>query len=174
MGGTDPEAEAESSMEEIEEIIEWWKEFGFEGVGRLVDGKAAMRHRRKKSKLTGSDVGISYEMDTTNPRSKNGADKGYDKEKERDREAEIGKEKERGLLVGKGSRQEGDQDSLPPSPMDDIANVVGLTLEGGKERVGVVERGDIVPMGFNLSHDLDDYLKWEAAQTVEGGVEVLE
>lgn len=167
MGGTDPEAEAEGNMEEIEEIIEWWKEFGFEGVGRLVDGKTAMRHRRKKSKLTSGDVGISYEMDG-GAGERNGRVKGMVIGKVKEREKE--KEGEREMLAEKGLKgviSKGDQDSLPPSPMDDIANVVGLTLEKGREGVGV-EDVEVVPMGFNLSHDLDDYLKWEAAQSAEG------
>ncbi|EPE30723.1 hypothetical protein GLAREA_03690 [Glarea lozoyensis ATCC 20868] len=45
--------------------------------------------------------------------------------------------------------------SLPPSPMFDLA-AAGETSKSGK-----VEEAR-VPMGFNLGHDLGDYLNWEA------------
>jgi hypothetical protein len=43
-------------------------------------------------------------------------------------------------------------ESLPPSPMLDIA------LPNIPNRAG----GEVIPMGFNLGHDLGDFLNWEA------------
>jgi len=125
MGGIEPD-EIEGNPEEIEEIVQWWEEFGFEGVGRLVDGVSAMKHKRKKSKVSSKDVGISYELDGTGV--------------ERNKEVVD-------VVMG--------DDSLPPSPMDDL-RVLETHFEGLPE---------VVPMGFNLSHDLDEYLNWESIQT---------
>lgn len=157
MGGTDPEAEIEGTIEEIEEIVEWWKEFGFEGAGRMVDGnKAAAAHRKKKSKLMNSaDKGISYELDGTSfsvPTNTGGAKK-------------TGRE-----MMGKERPEVG---SLPPSPMEDLAGLKDIEVEGLRLRRAGMGRLEslpdlVVPMGFNLSHDLDDYLRWsETARGVE-------
>lgn len=48
-------------------------------------------------------------------------------------------------------------DSLPPSPM------MPLVIDDG----GEVQ--EAVPMGYNLGHDLGDFLKWEAENTYAGG-----
>ena len=42
-------------------------------------------------------------------------------------------------------------DSLPQSPMLDL--VMTTAVDGSKE---------FVPMGYNLGHDLGDFLKWES------------
>jgi hypothetical protein len=49
--------------------------------------------------------------------------------------------------------------SLPQSPMMDM--VVSHDVEGNEY---------MVPMGFNLSHDLGDFLTWHAEHVSGGGV----
>ncbi len=46
-------------------------------------------------------------------------------------------------------------DSLPPSPMIDFGEMLNMEKEGGAAELPVV------PMGFNLGHDLGDFLNWE-------------
>lgn len=48
--------------------------------------------------------------------------------------------------------------SLPDSPMMDLVAIKGVD---GKE--------EFVPMGFNLGHDLGDFLKWESEHAYAGG-----
>ncbi|KAG9229891.1 hypothetical protein BJ875DRAFT_473659 [Amylocarpus encephaloides] len=52
-------------------------------------------------------------------------------------------------------QQENTPDSLPPSPMFD------LVMTHGDEGKRTVPK-EFVPMGFNLGHDLEDFLEWEA------------
>lgn len=49
-------------------------------------------------------------------------------------------------------------DSLPQSPMLDLVMTTGV--DGSK---------DFVPMGYNLGHDLGDFLKWESEHVVAPG-----
>jgi len=46
-------------------------------------------------------------------------------------------------------------DSRPPSPMIDFGEMLDVEKEGGGTEFPVV------PMGFNLGHDLGDFLNWE-------------
>ncbi|CCF43652.1 hypothetical protein CH063_13293 [Colletotrichum higginsianum] len=49
-------------------------------------------------------------------------------------------------------------ESLPPSPMMDLVMMKG---SDGKP--------EVVPMGYNLGHDLGDFLKWEAENVYAAG-----
>lgn len=61
-------------------------------------------------------------------------------------------------LLHPGKGRAGSRDSLPQSPMLDL--VVGRSVTG---------EDYIVPMGFNLGHDLGDFLKWESENTYAAG-----
>ncbi|WQF87332.1 hypothetical protein CDEST_12346 [Colletotrichum destructivum] len=50
-------------------------------------------------------------------------------------------------------------ESLPPSPMMDLVMMRGSDGEP-----------EVVPMGYNLGHDLGDFLKWEAENVYAAGV----
>jgi hypothetical protein len=58
----------------------------------------------------------------------------------------------------KRKRNQDGEASLPPSPMQSI----GPSALAGPE--------NFVPMGYNVDHDLSDYLKWKSGR-VEGTVE---
>lgn len=55
------------------------------------------------------------------------------------------------------------EDSLPPSPM------MPLVVHMGS---GEADIPDTVPMGYNLDHDLPDFLKWEAENVYASGFSV--
>ncbi|RBR13880.1 hypothetical protein FVER53590_00338 [Fusarium verticillioides] len=55
------------------------------------------------------------------------------------------------------------EDSLPPSPMMPLVVHMGA---------GEADIPDTVPMGYNLDHDLSDFLKWEAENVYASGFSV--
>ncbi|KAL8340092.1 hypothetical protein RB601_006289 [Gaeumannomyces tritici] len=61
-------------------------------------------------------------------------------------------------LLRPGKGRVGSRESLPQSPMLDL--VVGRSVTG---------EDYIVPMGFNLGHDLGDFLKWESENAYAAG-----
>ncbi|EMT61196.1 hypothetical protein FOC4_g10014245 [Fusarium odoratissimum] len=55
------------------------------------------------------------------------------------------------------------EDSLPPSPMMPLVVHMGA---------GEADIPDTVPMGYNLDHDLPDFLKWEAENVYASGFSI--
>jgi len=150
MGGEDVESSfkmMQDMEDEINDILEWWDSFGFsdknKGCGKIVREETKQRQPEKKV-LTR----LKREHIAELPAAMN-----------------IGKAKELGVSTPRSlgtieakprpeSGYESDY-SLPDSPMDEISPE--QTDNGGSA----------VLMGFNLGHDLPDFLKWEA-EHVEG------
>lgn len=62
-----------------------------------------------------------------------------------------------------GASPAGSEDSLPMSPMQDLVMIHGSGAGSRNSRGrGTVGEGYVVPMGYNLGHDLGDFLQWEA------------
>ena len=73
--------------------------------------------------------------------------------------------------MGLGTHNGGTRDireslaSMPQSPMLDLRLIGGDGHNPAADDVDV----DVVPMGYNLGHDLGDFLKWEAEHVYAGG-----
>ncbi|KAI0810368.1 hypothetical protein GGR55DRAFT_136168 [Xylaria sp. FL0064] len=166
--------------EDIADMAEWWDSWHFESTGELVtrDYEASS----PTSTLSGDEIpDLSYsELESDNPNSphlkgrdaqrKTGApglqlDLGFTKNKKRmsthflansqcDTNDTWGQDSEmKQSMVNRES-----VNSLPPSPMLDLRVI---RSESGDDL-------DVVPMGYNLGHDLGDFLKWEAEHAFAG------
>jgi hypothetical protein len=130
----------------LEDIVDWWNGFGFQGYGKME--RRAMRpgptpkHRTNQRR---SPIACPVPIRTLKPLPAL-------------REAMIGREQARmdtdttpsAGLAGTKQRRVSLAESLPPSPMLD------LVLPSPSQD------DEVIPMGFNLGHDLGDFLNWEA------------
>ncbi|KAI1360935.1 hypothetical protein F5Y08DRAFT_35127 [Xylaria arbuscula] len=168
--------------EEVADIAGWWDSWHFESTGELVTRE--YEAPSPTSTLSGDDeipdLAYGSEIDSDNQNSPHpkwqgaqrrlvGAppglqlDVGFTKEKkhissqymagnanddtrQRDSEQTL-------VSIDRQSLQ-----SLPPSPMLDLRVI---RSESGDDL-------DVVPMGYNLGHDLGDFLKWEAEHAFAG------
>jgi hypothetical protein len=132
---------------EVDEILQWWAEFGYQGWGRMVgDESLKVRGKRRDSlrRRKRDDIEqVSAEEARISPRPSEDLKKIVDTEKIVVAETSaIGSMDE---VQRKGSLA----DSLPPSPMLDF-----VVPDPSKDI-------EVIPMGFNLGHDLGDFLRWE-------------
>lgn len=148
----DADDEWEADEAELDDIMRWWNSFGFDGFGRLAqDAPKRMRVKDEKrlrgwrGNVVGSvvreelDAGLEESAESTGIETVE-----YDK-------AQEGLQLDTRAVRFEDSREarEGSK-SLPSSPM--------LDLDPG----GVRRDNDVpIPMGFNLGHDLGDFLNWE-------------
>ncbi|KAI1342862.1 hypothetical protein F5Y15DRAFT_412538 [Xylariaceae sp. FL0016] len=155
--------------EEVADLADWWESWNFNSPGGLV--KNSFEAPSPTSTTSGEDFSdVSYsEIENDNPYSPH-----HDWQDEK-RRAVFQAHKLPGLHVsldGRPPKKLGGIDSgekqlaanrsslasLPQSPMLDL-------------RVIRSEQGDdldVVPMGYNLGHDLGDFLKWEAEHAYAG------
>lgn len=135
---------------EADDILRWWTEFGYQGWGRIVGEEKSSAHKRGRQESSArrkkrEDIEhICVQEARGSPRHGEHLKSITDTEK---------------IFITKGNNPEGDgnevqrrsslAESLPPSPMLDL---VGAGL--GKDN-------EVIPMGFNLGHDLGDFLRWE-------------
>lgn len=155
--------------EDAEAICEWWDDWDFEGHGSLV----ACDHRSARASSSTASGGVDdgclyHDIGRDNPYNarhkwrslrRQAASEGrkldLDLRKCRRQSEKLynGGGIKQWSASGHASRllQRGSLASLPQSPMLDL-------------RVVTSANGDVdyVPMGFNLSHDLGDFLSWEA------------
>jgi hypothetical protein len=148
-------------QEELHDIREWWMEYGY-GIGSM-EKKLPKRERAKKkpnrgwSKTTAADQEkrfedrknreVFYEKILVEQSSQRGGEtsrNGFSSEK-------TIEERQLGTVPPIAVPRRGSSvESLPPSPMLDLV-IPSLS----KDR-------EVIPMGFNLGHDLGDFLRWEA------------
>lgn len=142
---TRDEEQWEKDEMELDELMEWWAGFGFTGWGKLVGGFRAdttekiFMCQKLKSHL---DFGAELpKPETQNISKANDVILTGEKMMLEDKSlgADVGK-----LVV---SRRPSIVESLPPSPMLDLSYLS-------------TAREEVVPMGFNLGHDLGDFLNW--------------
>ncbi|KAI0434968.1 hypothetical protein F5Y09DRAFT_156896 [Xylaria sp. FL1042] len=167
-------------QEDIADITEWWDSWHFESTGELVtrDYEASS----PTSTLSGDEIpDLSYsELESDNPNSphlkgrdpkrKTGApglqlDLGFTKDKKpmpthylthKRCDTNDTWRQDNEMKQSMVNRQS--VNSLPPSPMLDLRVI---RSESGDDL-------DVVPMGYNLGHDLGDFLKWEAEHAFAG------
>ena len=165
--------------EEVADIVDWWGSWHFESTGELVTRE--YEAPSPTSTLSGDEIpDLSYsEVDSDNQNSPHprwhgaqrriGApglqlDIGFTKEKKRMSSQYLAAD-----TNNNGPRQRDSEQtlvaidrqsiqSLPPSPMLDLRVI---RSESGDDL-------DVVPMGYNLGHDLGDFLKWEAEHAFAG------
>ena len=149
-------------QEELHDIREWWMGYGYEIGG--MEKELPKRERAKKkpnrgwSKTAAADQEkrsegrknreVSDEKILVEQSSQRGGGEtswnGFSSEK-------IIEERQLGIVPPIAVPRRGSSvESLPPSPMLDL---VIPSLSKDKE---------VIPMGFNLGHDLGDFLRWEA------------
>ncbi|KAI0837492.1 hypothetical protein F5Y06DRAFT_67194 [Hypoxylon sp. FL0890] len=157
--------------EEIEELVDWFDSWKFSRPGGLVTQQFEMPS--PTSTTSGEDYSdVSYtEIERDNPYSPHHR---WQQELRRKAAAES-RQLDRdmsGLEVDVSKMRPDDQDSngskeygsresyasLPQSPMLDLRVIRN---EEGDDM-------DVVPMGYNLGHDLGDFLKWEAEHAYAG------
>ncbi|KAI1132778.1 hypothetical protein F5Y10DRAFT_230755 [Nemania abortiva] len=162
--------------EEVADITEWWDSWHFESTGKLVTSD--YEAPSPTSTLSGDEIpDLSYsEIESDNPRSphhtlREAQRKSRASGLQLDLDLTKGKKHSRSHYFGDGRGNADDTwqrdsekeilnregaNSLPPSPMLDLR---------------VIRNGDdvdVVPMGYNLGHDLGDFLKWEAEHAYAG------
>jgi hypothetical protein len=146
--------EMEEKERELDSILEWWTGFGFQGFGRMVGDPRLMKNskldyrenaRLKRWKRRG-DVERSgiVEEPKEPPRPREDSERNIT-----DTEKIVADDDRGNMAVIDVQRKESLTGSLPPSPMLDL--VVPSQNQDN----------EVIPMGFNLGHDLGDFLKWE-------------
>jgi hypothetical protein len=160
----------EQETEDIEALRDWWDDWNFKSCGTLVrheeelpsptstlsgddsgdnlyseignDNPYSASHRWSCRKRQAAKKGRTLELDLTKRACRHGSDKLYNG-------GGIKKWSTSGLTDGLLGRES--LLSMPQSPMMDVQVVQS-------------DSGDVdyVPMGYNLSHDLGDFLTWEA------------
>ncbi|GAP88788.1 hypothetical protein SAMD00023353_1202210 [Rosellinia necatrix] len=158
-------------------IVEWWNSWNFEGTGKLITSEYVAAS--PTSTLSGDEIpDLSHsEIESDNNHSPY---RGMQEARRRTRAP--GLQLDLGFAEGKKhtpspyfSDARGNTDdiwrrdseekqvvenvnSLPPSPMLDLRVI---RSPNGDDL-------DVVPMGYNLGHDLGDFLKWEAEHAYAG------
>ncbi|KAB8304336.1 hypothetical protein EYC80_003746 [Monilinia laxa] len=176
--GASEESIWEADEAEVDNILDWWTGFGYTGIGRLV--KEAPTSRRKRGKSLHVSDPEKDKSPRKNKQARNrdnrattiglglgisGTFNGRPKTPEYRGELWVETIRNSALQVidqtqtqMSGARRDvvlkvnfpepkiddGDNDSLPPSPI----NLVKI-------------KDEYIPMGYNLGHDLGDFLNWE-------------
>lgn len=158
--------------EDVDDLREWFSEFGFAGCGRLDRGtqpgtpvtERGGSPASTRSSQSGRLLPIPVEKEFTTgfwSHARSGDEVGREASSRFDRARSVGLR--RWTVEGHPKRYEGmsidssrrpsvdSMASLPQSPMLDL--VVSKDSDGNEY---------VVPMGYNLSHDLGDYLNYEA------------
>ncbi|RAL68270.1 hypothetical protein DID88_008969 [Monilinia fructigena] len=176
--GASEESIWEADEAEVDSILDWWAGFGYAGIGRLVKEAPISRRKRGKS-LTVSNpgkdksprknqearnrdnrattIGLGLGISGTfNGRPKtpeyrgglwvetirNSAPQAIDQTQTQMSEAR--RDVMLKVNLPEPKIDDDDNDSLPPSPI----NLVKI-------------KDEYIPMGYNLGHDLGDFLNWE-------------
>lgn len=163
----DADDEWEADEAEIDDILGWWQSFGFDGFGRLAqDAPARMRvkdgkklsvvwHAESESdekmlvKLETGDGDIIQNPEDIGSGSGNGS--GDFADLSNCFELDTNTSTSAPLEIGIVKKPLKGHDSFPLSPMADF----------DPRDIGTGEDEVPIPMGFNLGHDLGDFLSWE-------------
>ncbi|TGO34653.1 hypothetical protein BHYA_0187g00010 [Botrytis hyacinthi] len=175
--GASEESIWEADEAEVDSIFDWWSGFGYPGIGRLVKEAPVSRRKRGKSlAATGAEKSPRKIKDGRDNRATTiGLGLGFDIPSEsssgrprtpeyqgglwvetiRDSAPQVVESVSGPTLVARRDValkvnvpepkiDDDDNDSLPPSPI----NLVKI-------------KDEYIPMGYNLGHDLGDFLNWE-------------
>jgi len=141
-------AELEEIELEVNDIMQWWAGFGYSGWGRMVgDESLTLKRRRRESfmrRKREEDIERAGALET---RVSHGHSE-YLKQIV-DTEKIVVADTSRSENGVEVERRRSVAESLPPSPMLDL-----VVPSPSKDN-------EVIPMGFNLGHDLGDFLRWE-------------
>ncbi|KAI0007608.1 hypothetical protein F4779DRAFT_496390 [Xylariaceae sp. FL0662B] len=149
--------------EDVEELINWWRSWNFDSAGGLITQE--IEAPSPTSTTSGeyySDVSYS-EIEKDNPYSPH-----HQWQQLRRKAAAEGREldldiseriDEYDMTPSKEFSNRESYASLPQSPMLDLQVIRSPDND---------DDVDFVPMGYNLGHDLGDFLKWEAEHAYAG------
>ncbi|KAF4841075.1 hypothetical protein CGCSCA4_v009643 [Colletotrichum siamense] len=158
-----------SEAEETADLVDWFEEFGFDHHGLLISSAAAAAALAGPASVSASTTASEY-----SPMSSVSTDinlpipvefehpSGFWNEGKFDASKFLTKgcNIRRWTMEGHPKRYNRESiESLPPSPMMDLVMVRGTDGEA-----------EVVPMGYNLGHDLGDFLRWEAEHVYATGV----
>jgi hypothetical protein len=141
--------EWDANEDEVDDILRWWEGYGFRGMEGILPAETPIESPVKERKVIWRKSVprrkplplLLNKMDLTGSEKISVAegDPGTDLLAVPELEGNTPRKKK----VSKSD------ESLPPSPMFDF---------GSADR----DREELIPMGFNLGHDLGDFLDWEA------------
>lgn len=147
-----------SEAEEIADLIDWFEDFGFDHHGQLVPPSGATSPAStaySPSSSVSTDINLPIPVEYEHP-------SGFWNEGHLNTSKFLtaGCGIRRWTMEGHPKRYNRESiESLPPSPMMDL--VMMRDSDGEPE---------VVPMGYNLGHDLGDFLRWEAENVYATGV----
>ncbi|TVY28334.1 hypothetical protein LHYA1_G003670 [Lachnellula hyalina] len=156
----DADDEWEADEAELDDIMNWWQSFGFYGIGRLAqDAPARMRVVKdsKKKSVWSTDfddkmlVNLEARDEDLDRSPDMGSGSGSADFEDVLNVFELDTDTSVSEIIGDvvNSPQKG-HESFPSSPMVDFDS---HDISTGDETP--------IPMGFNLGHDLGDFLSWE-------------
>jgi hypothetical protein len=161
--------------DELDDLCEWYAEFGFAGWGGLDRGTApaspvtvvegSCSPVSSRSSKSGRHLPIPVEQEFPNGfwNGRLGDEMGRDASSRFDRARSVGlrrwtveghPKRYHGGTMSIDSSRRPSVDSMASPPQSPMLDLVVSQDAGGNEY--------IVPMGYNLSHDLGDFLSWEA------------
>lgn len=132
----------------LNEILRWWRGYGFEGYGRMDKSETAATANTRDILHSGSLVARNaLKAFPTNRAHTGGHSRMLSRSREETDTSKILNEAQR---LSDAQKRISLAESMPPSPMLDLV----LPSPSRDE--------EVIPMGFNLGHDLGDFLNWEA------------
>ncbi|KAM5355255.1 hypothetical protein ACJ41O_001901 [Fusarium nematophilum] len=157
---------SEEDTKQVEEITSWFESFGFETYGVLIPEEVPSMRSSSHSTLSSTPSTIDTDIDLPIPVGAefpsgfwNAPAPGQALDK-----AKFFNSTGLKRWVGEGRPKRpsshGSVESLPPSPMMPLVVHMG---DGGDDTT------ETVPMGYNLGHDLGDFLRWEAEHVYASG-----
>ncbi|KAH7001363.1 hypothetical protein EDB80DRAFT_90346 [Ilyonectria destructans] len=159
----------EEDAKQVEDITTWFGSFGFETYGEMIreDVPALSFRTSSQSTISSTPSTIDMDMDLPIPVGSeypsgfwNDPSSGQCASKEKFY-SNSGLKRWMGEGRPKKYTSRSSMDSLPPSPMLPLVMSVG-DISGD-------EAAEPVPMGYNLHHDLGDFLRWEAENVWASG-----
>jgi hypothetical protein len=149
-----PDEFEEEDDKMAEDLTDWFGGFGFESLGGLVVAEQPVSSRSSSrstmSSIQSTDQDLPIPLSTERPTGLDEA--GYDSSKFF--RGSVGGPKP--WMTESDSPQRGKAETPPITPL--MPHVAGSDDEPGE-----------VPMGYNLNHDLGDFLRWEAAHMTGAG-----
>lgn len=160
----------EEDMKQVEEITSWFESFGFETYGALVpeDVPSMRTSSRSTSTVSSTPSTIDTDIDLPIPvgaEFPSGFWNAPAPSDAPDKKAKFFNSTGLKRWVNEGGPKRpsshGSAESLPPSPMMPLV----VHMADGEDDTPT----ETVPMGYNLGHDLGDFLRWEAEYVCASG-----
>ncbi|KAF4984759.1 hypothetical protein FZEAL_120 [Fusarium zealandicum] len=157
---------SEEDTKQVEEITSWFESFGFETYGVLVPEDVPSMRSSSRSTLSSTPSTIDTDIDLPIPVGAefpsgfwNAPAPGQALDKAKFFNS-TGLKRWVGEKRLKRPSSHSSAESLPPSPM------MPLVVHMGDSEDDIT---DTIPMGYNLGHDLGDFLRWESENVYAPG-----